>query len=84
MSTTTGTKRGRREMTQNEKILRHLKRYGTITPMEALQEYGIMRLASRITDLKKAGYRIVTDTVSGYNRFNEKVRYASYSLEKEE
>jgi hypothetical protein len=71
-------------MTQAEKILRHLKEYGNITPMEALQEYGIMRLASRITDLKKAGHIIVTNTVSGYNRFGEKVHYASYSLEKEE
>lgn len=71
-------------MTQAEKILRHLKEYGNITPMEALQEYGIMRLASRITDLKKAGHIIVTNTVNGYNRFGEKVHYASYSLEKEE
>ena len=68
-------------MTQNEKILRHLETYGTITPFEALQEYGIMRLASRITDLKKAGYVIITNMVSSYNRFGEKVRYASYSLE---
>jgi hypothetical protein len=70
-------------MTQAEKILRHLEEYGTITPIEALQEYGIMRLASRITDLKKAGHIIITNTVNGYNKFGEKVRYASYSLEKE-
>jgi hypothetical protein len=71
-------------MTQSEKILRHLEEYGTITPMEAMQDYGIMRLASRITDLKKAGHIIVTNMVSGHNRFGEKTRYASYSLEKEE
>ena len=71
-------------MTQGEKILRHLEVYGSITPMEALQEYGIMRLASRVADLKKAGYPIVSNTVNGYNRFGEKVHYASYSLAKEE
>lgn len=70
-------------MTQTEKILRHLKEYGTITPMEAMQEYGIMRLASRITDLRKSGYAINTNLVNGYNRFGEKTRYASYILEEQ-
>lgn len=42
-------------MTQCEKILRHMEDYGSITSLEAIQEYGIMRLASRITDLKKTG-----------------------------
>lgn len=70
-------------MTQTEKILRHLEVYGSITPVEALQEYGIMRLASRISDLKKMGYEIASNMESGYNRFGEKVRYASYSMEVE-
>ena len=68
-------------MTQTEKVLRHLEMYGSITPVEALQEYSIMRLASRISDLKKMGYDIATNMESGYNRFGEKVRYASYSME---
>lgn len=41
--------------TQCEKILRHLKDYGSITSLEAMQEYGIMRLASRINDLRQGG-----------------------------
>lgn len=40
-------------MTQTEKIMNHLQVCGTITAGEALTEYGIMRLASRISDLKK-------------------------------
>ncbi len=36
------------EMTQCQRILRHLKDYGSITSVEAMREYGIMRLASRI------------------------------------
>ena len=40
-------------MTQSERILRHLTDYGSITQGEALQEYGIMRLASRVNDLRK-------------------------------
>ena len=40
-------------MTQSERIRRHLSDFGTITSLEAMQEYGIMRLASRISELKK-------------------------------
>lgn len=39
--------------TQCERILRHLRDYGSITQKEAYAEYGIARLASRINDLKK-------------------------------
>ena len=41
--------------TQRFQIMRHLKENGTITQLEALREYGIMRLASRISELKKRG-----------------------------
>lgn len=72
------------KLTQNEKIVRHLELFGSITPMEAIKDYGIMRFASRISDLKKAGYIIITTMVEGYNRLGEKTRYAEYRLEKEE
>ena len=42
-------------MTQTEKVLRHMKRFGSITPLEAMEEYGIMRLGARIWDLKREG-----------------------------
>ena len=67
-------------MTQNEKILRHLEEHGTITPLDALSEYGIMRLASRISDLKRDGVPITKTIVKAKNRFGEPVRYASYAL----
>lgn len=35
-------------MTQTEQVLRHLQDYGSITPVEAMAEYGIMRLGARI------------------------------------
>ena len=43
-------------MTQTDRVLRHLQDYGSITPHEALAEYGIMRLGARIWDLKKQGH----------------------------
>ena len=67
-------------MTQCETILRHMEDCGSITSLEAMQEYGIMRLASRITDLKKAGYPIRREMVSRKNRYGETVSFARYSL----
>lgn len=67
-------------MTQCEKILRHMEDYGGITSLEAMQEYGIMRLASRIADLKRMGVPIRKETVSGKNRYGEATSYARYSI----
>nr|DAP92821.1 MAG TPA: helix-turn-helix domain protein [Caudoviricetes sp.] len=67
-------------MTQCERILRHLRDYGSITSLEAVQEYGIMRLASRVSDLKKAGMPIKAETVTGKNRYGERTSFARYSM----
>lgn len=67
-------------MTQTERILRHMKDYGSITPDVALREYGVMRLSSRIYDLKKSGVGIVSEDVTGRNRYGEPVRFARYRL----
>lgn len=68
-------------MTQNEKILRHLREIGVITPMEAISQYGIMRLGARVWDLKKQGYPIVKTMVHGKNRYGEPTSWASYRME---
>lgn len=61
-------------------VLRHLEEHGTITPLDALSEYGIMRLASRISDLKREGIPISKKMVKSKNRFGEPVSYAAYML----
>lgn len=38
-------------MTQTERVIKHLKEYGSITPLEAIKEYGITRLGARIWDM---------------------------------
>jgi len=68
--------------TQAAKILRHMEAFGAITALEALGEYGIMRLGARIWELKAAGYDIKTELVSGTNRFGEATHYARYTLAK--
>lgn len=71
-------------MTQCDRILRHLESGGSLTAAQAMQEYGIYRLASRINDLKKRGKKrgipIQKRTASSKNRYGEKVSYAEYYL----
>ena len=67
-------------ITQCDRILRHLKDYGSITSLEAVNEYGIMRLASRINDLRADGIAIVSETNTGKNRYGETTHFAVYRL----
>ena len=71
-------------MTQCEMILQHLVEHGSITAVEAMEEYGIARLASRVSDLKSDGVPIRRRMVTAKNRFGEPVSYAEYRLEEEE
>lgn len=71
-------------MNQTERILRHLQTFGAITSLEAIQDYGILRLASRISDLRKEGLPIRREMVSGRNRYGEATSFARYSLESRE
>ena len=60
---------------QNATVLEYMKT-STITPMTALERFGIMRLASRIHDLKQQGYGIKTKM-----RYTNISKYAEYSLD---
>ena len=70
--------------TQCEKILRHLKDHGSITSIEAITEYGILRLASRINDLRTQGVAIVSEMASGKNRYGEVTHFSVYRLDNTE
>lgn len=67
-------------MTQCERVLRHMEDFGSITSLEAMSEYGIMRLASRITDLKHLGFPVQRVMETSKNRYGEPVCYARYYL----
>jgi len=62
-------------MTQNEKILKHLQDGNSITPLEALKLFGCFRLSARILDLRGQGHQIITDTVTHNGK-----KFASYYL----
>ena len=71
-------------MTQKQKVLRHLKEIGSITPIDALRDYSIMRLTSRVCELKDEGHNIKSELVSGKNKYGESVRYSKYTLVEQE
>ena len=50
-------------MSQSARILTHIKKHGSITPLVALNHYGCFRLAARIADLKDRGHKIMTEMV---------------------
>jgi len=53
---------------QNQKILNYLKQGKTITPIQALNLFGCFRLAARISDLRKGGHTIYTNTITKDNK----------------
>lgn len=66
--------------TQNERILDYIDRFGSITQLDALRDLGVMRLASRVSDLKSLGYPITSTVETVKNRFGENCYIKRYSL----
>lgn len=62
-------------MSQNDQILEHLKLGKSLTSLEALNAFGCLRLASRVNELIKQGYNIVSDRVQ-----DGKKHYSRYYL----
>lgn len=67
-------------MRQIDGVLNYMKDHGTITTKEAMDNLGCMRLASRISDIKKMGIPINREMVTVKNRYGEDVRVAQYSI----
>lgn len=68
-------------MTQCDAILDYIKTHGEITPIDALNELGCMRLASRINDLRRRGEPVVSERRERTNAKGEVKRFAVYKLE---
>lgn len=66
-------------ISQRENILKYIREHGSITPMEALSEFGCFRLSGRIFELRQQGWNINTEQMFS----NGKV-FARYVLEKED
>lgn len=62
-------------MSQEFAILSHLKEQKSITPIDALNQYGCFRLGARIHELKQQGHNIQTNFICKDGK-----RFAQYSL----
>jgi isocitrate lyase len=47
-------------MSQKKQILNHIKKQGSISMREAIMDYSIQSLTSRIAELRRDGYNIKT------------------------
>ncbi len=65
--------------TQAQMVIDYIREFGSITPLDALRDLGVMRLASRISELKKNGYAIEKKTETVMNRWGKKTTVARYS-----
>lgn len=77
-------KRGKAR-TQEDKIIEFINRYGSITPMDAVN-MGIMRLAARVYDInnsmnpKYRGIHIIAELDEAENQDGEMVKFARYRM----
>lgn len=62
---------------QSKQILEYMRQGNSITPLEALNLFGCMRLGARIYDLSQAGHVINSEMVHDEQTGK---RYARYSL----
>ena len=67
-----------RELPQKDRIMKYFKDFGSITPLEAIRDLGIMRLGARIWELIREGWEIGRDTECSKNRYGKDTRYARY------
>ena len=70
--------------TKTSKVEQHLKTYGTITSLEAIELYGATRLSAIIYNLRKRGMDIDTEDVPFVDRFGSTSYYGKYVLNNEE
>ena len=71
-------------MTQKDRILDHLEKYGSITTWQSFELYGDTRLSDKIYRLKKDNYEFDEEWITKTNRFGEKVTFKKYILKSKE
>ena len=68
------------KMTQADRIVDYINRFGSITPMQAFRDLGITKLATRVSEMKREGIQFNQEWQIAKNRYGEDVRFMKYSL----
>lgn len=66
-------------MTQADRILDYIDKFGSISPVEAFYDLVITKLATRISEMIANGEQISKQKETRRNRFGEKVTYMRYT-----
>lgn len=69
-----------KKINKTEKVLNHLRTYGSITSLEAIDLYGATRLSAIIFNLRNRGMNIETIDLPFVDRFGSKSTYGKYIL----
>lgn len=69
--------------TYKELILKHLRRYGSITDVKARECIGTTRCSEYIRQLREEGHQIDTEWRTGRNRYGRKIRFGVYRYAKQ-
>ena len=64
-------------------VVKHLRKYKSITSYEAIKKYGATRLSGIIFILRDKGFGIETEMTQGKNRYGHISNYAVYHLVKD-
>ncbi len=68
--------------THKTRLLSYLKKYGKITPLEAIRDLGNTRLSATIFCLREDGHSIKTKSIEVPTRFGKNTVVTEYSLNK--
>lgn len=68
------------EKSQISEVIAHLRKYKSITSLEAIKKYGATRLSGIIFKLRKRGFGIETKIITGKNRYGHVSNFAIYYL----
>lgn len=64
---------------QTDRVLAYIREFGSITQLDALRDLGVMRLASRVSDLNREGFMITGKMEAVKNRYGETCYIKRYS-----
>ena len=65
-------------MAQKDRVLKYIDDFGSISVAEAINEIGVGCLTKCISNIRKDGTLIITDTVYHKNRYGQPTHHAVY------
>ena len=72
-------------MNQSDRIIDYVKKFGSISPIEAFADLDITKLATRISELRRyKGIEFTGTMVTSKNRYGETCHYMRYRLKEGE